>query len=82
MYLHAGYHEAAKRNLEYTTPGLVTSPNVAEKCFASEVQKGKVKSPNISEHSDSDTLPKHSGLRRFQARIVRFCLLFVIKYDA
>ena len=58
----------------------MTSPDVAEKCFASEMQKDKVKSPIISGRSDSVTLPKHTGLQRFQARIVRF--LFYSTYIA
>ena len=78
LCIFAGHLEAAKRNLECVTPGLVTSPDVAEKHFASEVQKGKVKSPIGSKRSvpvDSVTPPKHTGLQRFQARIVRFLFI-------
>ena len=49
----------------------MTSPDVAEKRFASEVQKDKVES---RERSDSVTVPKHTGLQRFQARIVSYLI--------
>jgi len=70
-YVIVDYLEQAKKNLGYTTPGLVTTPKVAEKCFSSALQQSKGKTPNTDEPSvESATHPKHSGLQRFQARIV------------
>ena len=73
MYIFADYFEVARKILDCTTPGLVTSPYVAEKCFATELSKDKAKSLNVSEQtepSDYVTQPKHNNLQRFQARIV------------
>ena len=70
-YVTADYLEQAKKNLGCTTPGLVTTPKVAEKCFSSAPQQSKGTAPNTDEQSvESATHPKHSGLQRFQARIV------------
>ena len=72
MYF-ADFLEAARRNLEYSTLGLVTSLNVAEECFATGVSSIKPKSLNV--HQLTDPLdyarqPERSSLQKFQARIV------------
>ena len=70
-YVIADYLEQAKKNLGYTTPVLVTTPKVAEKCFSSALQQSKEKTPNSDKPSvESATHPKHSDLQRFLARIV------------
>lgn len=61
--------EAARRNLEYATLGLVTSPNVAEKRFATEVAKS-LNVHQLADPSDYARQPERSSLQKFQARIV------------
>ena len=68
IYIFAGYLEAAKRNLECVTPGLVTSPDVAEERFGEHLV------PTDSKHTTS------TSLQRFQARIVR--LIIYLIYNA
>jgi len=75
----ADYLEAAKRNLESATPGLVTSPNVAEKYFGEESLKRGMESPNVSElraSSNSFSHTKHNILQRLQARVVSELILY------
>ena len=69
--LIADYLEQVIKKLGYTTPGLVTTPKVAEKCFSSAVQQRKGRTPSTYEKCvESATDPKHSGLQRFLPRIV------------
>lgn len=73
MHVFADYLKAARKNLDCATPGLVTNPTVAEKCFASELSRIKEKTLNVSEQkvlSEYITQPKHNILQRLQARIV------------
>lgn len=74
LHVFVEYLKAAKRNLDCTTPGLVTSPTVAEKHLI------EVKSLSISPQvprADSVSRSKLNSLQRFQARIVSlFRLLF------
>ena len=73
FHVFAGYLEAARKNLDCTTSGLVTSLKVAEKCFATEDSSINITSSNVHEQivpSDYVTQPEHSILQKFQARIV------------
>ena len=51
------YFETAKRHLEFTVPGLVTGPCVAEKYFTMK-------------NEDSATHSRHKVLQKFQSRVV------------
>jgi len=72
--------EAAKRNLKYTVPGLVTSCDVAERYFTNASQQSGANSLNINEPSvSSNSNVKNNFLQRFQARVVsEFYLVIVI----
>ena len=71
--MFADYLEEAKRNLDCTTPGLVTSLKVAEKCCATEDLSIKTTTANVyglTVPLDYIAQPEHSSLQKFQARIV------------
>ena len=62
FYVFADYFEAARRNLDCITTGLVTNPNVAEKCFATEIPRIETKTPLVHQltvPSDYATQPAH-----------------------
>lgn len=66
------YLEAAKRNLEYTTPELVTSPDLARQYLDNASMMNR-------------TNPRRKALRRLQTRLVSKliskadCILYCIK---
>lgn len=56
IYVSAEYFEAAKRYLEFTIPGLVTGPGVAERYLTTSMK--------------NNTHPRHKILQKLQSRVV------------
>ena len=72
FYVFADYLKAARRSLDCTTTGLVTSLTVAETCSSTEDSSVKMTANvfGLTVPLDYDTQPEHSSVRKFQARIV------------